>query len=80
MTYLDDIIEAVDKGNHENVLSRANHYYLKAIAMSLREILKIYKKGGVVPNFIFVDNPTQLDESLGGSQSNSAPGSEEERR
>ena len=55
MTYLDDIIEAIDKGNKAVWGEQANRYYLKAIAISLREILKIYIKQGVIPNFIILD-------------------------
>jgi len=80
MTYLDDIIEAIEKGNKESWLSRGNHYYLKAIAISLREILKIYKEHGVIPNFIVMNDPTQLNENLVDSQSDSATNSKEERR
>ncbi len=49
------IREAIEKGNKEGIMSRANHYYLKAIAVSLSEILKIYRKNGVIPNFIIID-------------------------
>jgi len=80
MTYLDDIIEAIEKGNKEKYMTRANHYYLKAIAISLREILKTYKKNGVIPNFIVINDPTQLSENLVDSQSDSATNSKEKRR
>lgn len=67
MTYLDDIEEAIEKGNKEQIMSRANHFYLKAIAISLREILKIYKTQGVIPNFVIIDPESTLSQSMGGT-------------
>lgn len=55
MTILDEINALIDKGDTTQFMSQGDHYYLKAIAISLREILKRFDEKGVVPNFVIID-------------------------